>query len=115
MTPKKLPSDSRKKNVLIVLLLMLILLLSFHLLFPLLGISLVISATIWGVAIATIFLICVATMLFFLFSGVGIFILGLIVLGWTLIAIILFPLLFPIVIPVLLLMLLIGLISRGNK
>jgi hypothetical protein len=85
---------------------------AFHIILPLLGIAIAITASIWTVAIGTILMICVAALLFFLLTGAGAAILGGFVLVWTIIAIVLFPLLFPILIPVLLLMCVIGLMTR---
>lgn len=101
-----------KKIILVSLALMIITLIVWHIVMPLLGITIAITTGIWGVAILTTVLICVSTLLFFIFTGVGIFILGAFVFAWTVLAIILFPLLFPIVLPVLLLMLVVGFISK---
>lgn len=101
-----------KKTILITLLVMLALVGAFHVLLPLLGIAIAITAGIWSVAVITILVICISTLLFFLLTGGGAFILGIFVFIWTVLAIVLFPLLFPILIPVFLLMLVIGLITR---
>lgn len=100
--------------ILSTLLIMLVLVIAWHLMLPILGVSIAITSAIWGVAIATIVLLCIATLLFFIFTGLGVFILGFFVFAWTLAAIILFPLLFPLLLPVLLVMILIGVISRNN-
>lgn len=101
-----------KKTILITLLVMLALVGAFHVFLPLLGVTIAITASIWSVAIGTIILLCIATLLFFILTGVGAFVVGVVVFVWTVLAIILFPLLFPILIPVLLLMFVIGLITR---
>ncbi|OGT48462.1 MAG: hypothetical protein A3E82_03960 [Gammaproteobacteria bacterium RIFCSPHIGHO2_12_FULL_38_11] len=101
-----------KKTVLIILGVMLALLVAWHFVFPLLNISMNVTADILGVAVGSIVIICVATLLFFIFTGIGIFILGVGVFIWTILTIALFPLLFPILIPVLLLMLMVGLIAK---
>jgi hypothetical protein len=111
-TVKKNKSNTLKTAILITLLVMLILVIAGHIILPLFGITIAITAGVWSVAIATIVLLCVATLLFFVFTGIGIVILGIFAFAWTIGAIILFPLLFPIVIPVLVLMLMIGLIAR---
>lgn len=94
---------------------MILVLILWHVLLPLLGITIAITTGIWGVAIITTVLICISTLLFFIFTGVGIFILGAFVFAWAVLAIILFPLLFPIVLPVLLLMFVVGFISKRNR
>ena len=112
---KKNKKSALKMVVLITLFVMLALLVIWHLLFPLLGISAVITTGILGMAMATILIICIATLLFFVFTGIGIFILGIGVFIWTALAILMFPLLFPIVIPVLLLMFVTGIIARRKQ
>lgn len=105
---KKNEKSSLKKVVLIALFMMLFLLVAWHLLFPLLGISIVISESLLGIAIASIVLMCIATLLFFIFTGIGIIILWVGMFIWTLLAIALFPLLFPVLVPILLLMFVVG-------
>ena len=100
-----------KKIILISLCVMLGLLIAWHLLFPLLGLSVEITTNMLGIAIATILLICIATLLFYILTGIAVLMLGLGVFIWTILAIIFFPLLFPILIPILLLMFVIGLIA----
>lgn len=112
-TPVK-KNDKLKIAILFSLLVMIGLIVAWHLALPLLGISIAITGAIWGIAVATVVLLCIATLLFFIFTGVGIFILGFFVCAWTLAAIIVFPLLFPILLPILLVMVLIGVISRNK-
>lgn len=113
---KNKPNQPLKTVILIALLVMLLLIATWHILLPLLGISIVaLSASIWNIAIATIVIICVSTLLFFLLTTIGMVILGVGVLVWTVAAIALFPLLFPIVLPALLLMLVIGYFLRKKK
>ena len=114
-TIKKNKKFTSKKIILFTLLLMLILVAAWHVLLPLLDISIAITASVWGIAIATIVLICIATLLFFVFTGIGVLILGGFVFVWTILAIILFPLLFPALIPILLLMLVVAIISKKKK
>ncbi|MCX7121437.1 MAG: hypothetical protein NTZ67_06655 [Gammaproteobacteria bacterium] len=113
---KKAPQANEKSTfkriVLITLGVMLGLLIAWHFIFPLLNISVDITADILGVAVGSVVIICVATLLFFIFTGIGVFILGLGVFIWTMLMIALFPLLFPILIPLLLLMFVIGLIAK---
>lgn len=114
-TVKKNKKLGAKKVILFTLLLMLVLVAAWHLLLPLMGISMAITASVWGIAIATVVMLCIATLLFFVFTGIGIFILGIFVFVWTILAIALFPLLFPVLIPVLLLMLVVAIISRNKR
>ncbi len=114
-TVKENKNNSSRKIVLLTLLIMLLLVVAWHVLLPILGITIALTASIWGIAIATIVLICVATLLFFIFTGIGAIVLGVFVLAWSILAIVLFPLLFPILIPVLLLMLVIALLTRNKN
>ncbi|PIZ04742.1 MAG: hypothetical protein COY58_03050 [Gammaproteobacteria bacterium CG_4_10_14_0_8_um_filter_38_16] len=112
---KKNKNKTLKNAILITLIIMFALVITWHLLLPMLGITIAVSAGLWGMAVASIILICAATLLFFIFTGIGIFITGFFVLIWTIAAIALFPLLFPILIPVLLLMFLVGYFLRSKK
>jgi hypothetical protein len=112
--PSVKKNNSLKIAILISLLAMLILIVAWHLALPLLGISIAVTGAIWGVAIATVVLLCIATLLFFIFTGFGIFIIGFFVFAWTLGAIILFPLLFPLLLPILLVMIFIAMMSRES-
>lgn len=121
MSPKSVKKHKTYLNpmktiILIILAAMLLSIAAWHVLLPALGISLVaLTAGVWNIAVATIVIICVATLLFFIFTGIGVLILSMFVLIWTIVAIVLFPLLFPIVLPALILMLVIGLILRKKK
>lgn len=114
-TVKKNENKKLKMTILVTLAIMLVLVIAWHLILSMLGITIALSAGLWGVAVITTVLICVATLLFFIFTGIGVFILGIFVFAWTALAIILFPLLFPIMIPLLLLMFIIGLIANKKK
>ena len=107
--------NTLKNVILITLVLMCVLVVAWHLLLPILGITIALSAGIWSVAIASIVLLCIATLLFFIFTGIGALLLGGVVFIWTVVAIILFPLLFPILLPILLLMLIVGLVARKKE
>lgn len=109
---KKNKKNSVKMIILIALLAMIALIVAWHVIFPLLGMSLAISADVLAIAIGTVIMICVTSLLFFIFTGIGIIIFGVIVFIWALLAAILFPLIFPIIIPMLLVMLVIWLLIR---
>jgi len=119
MSPKSVKKHSSHHNplkttILVTLAVMLVLIVAWHILLPLLGISLVaataLTAGIWNFAVATIVILCVATLLLFLFTGLGMLVIAIGAFIWTLVAIALFPIVFPIVLPALLLMLAIGFI-----
>lgn len=107
--------DTTKKVVLITLLAMLLLVLGFHILLPLLGITIAISANLWGIAISAIIIMCVMTLLLFALTGIAVFIIGLLATFFVILAIALFPLLFPILVPLLLMVLAIAHIIRRKK
>jgi len=121
MSPRPVKKQSKLYNpmkmiILIALAVMLMLIVLWHLLLPILGISIVaLTAGAWNIAIATVVIICISALLFFIVTGIGMLILSAFVLIWTIAAIVLFPILFPIVLPALLLMLVIGLILKRKS
>ncbi|OGO90732.1 MAG: hypothetical protein A3F41_05690 [Coxiella sp. RIFCSPHIGHO2_12_FULL_44_14] len=95
-------------GVVIAILLMAVLLLGWHLLFPVLGLTLVVGAGAWGIVVGTIAVLCTTILLFFIFTGIGILIVGLLVVIWALLAIVFFPILFPLLIPLLVILLIVA-------
>lgn len=83
-----------------------------HLIFPILGGVIAITATAWIFIVGSIAAFCIAILLLFIFTGVGIFVLGIFALIWTVIAVVLFPFLFPILIPLFIIFLFISLLRR---
>lgn len=114
-------SDNNKqnqslKNVVIILLsAMLIMVIGFYCLMPLLGITIAISASAWIIAVSAVVILAIASLLFFIFTGIGVLITAIVACFFGIIAIILVPLLFPIIVPVLLLMAVIMLVMRKKK
>lgn len=86
-------------TLLLTIVLLLALVIGWHVLFPVLGGVIAITATAWVFIVGSILAFCIAILLVFLFTGIGIFILSLLVLVWTVLSIVLFPILFPILIP----------------
>lgn len=77
-----------------------LLIIGWHVIFPLLlGGAVVITAGIWLIIVGSIFAFCIAIPLLFLFTSGGAIILALVLLAWTIIGIVLFPILFPILLP----------------
>ena len=107
--------DTIKTFIIAILIALLVIVTAWHIILPLLGVSIAISAAAFGIAVGTVVLICIATMLFFIFTGLGIFIAGGVIFTWSVLAIILFPLLLPILLPVLLLMLVVAFITRNKR
>lgn len=104
------------KNVIIILLAaMLVMVIGFYCLIPLLGITIAISASAWIIAVSAIVILAIASLLFFIFTGIGILVTAIVACFFGIIAIILVPLLFPIIVPVLLLMAVIMLVMRKKQ
>lgn len=55
----------------------------------------------WGVLVAAVALFCVAILLIFVFAGIGLIVLGVLVLGGLLAAWVAFPFMLPLLIPLL--------------
>ena len=87
------------KNVFITLLLLLALVIGWHILLPLLGGAVALGAISFVFLSVFITGLCIAILLAFLFSGIGIFILGIFAFVGTIAAIVFFPIMFPILIP----------------
>ena len=105
------PKRSRFPFVLAIVLII-VFIVGWHLLVPLLGITLAIGAGAWGFVVAAIGIISIAIVLFFIFSGIFVFLIGLIAAAWTILVIVLFPVLFPILAPLLVIVFLVGFFSR---
>jgi len=103
--------------VVFAILLILILVVGWHLILPILGLTIAFTATVWGVVVATIVILSIAIILFFIFTGIGMLILGLIAFVWAIVAIGLFPFLFPLIAPIIILLILIAYLfgKRKNK
>lgn len=83
-----------------------------HIFFPFLIGAVVITSTLWGFIIASIFIFSMTLILLFLFSGVGLFLLALFTSIWVVIAVALFPLLFPVLLPLLMVVLFISWVRK---
>lgn len=104
------------KNVLLfTLILLLILIIGWHIIFPLMGGVIAFSVAAWGALIASVVAFCVAIMLLFVLTGVGIFTLGAVFFVWTLLAILLFPVIFPIIVPLLIIFFFISYFRRKQN
>ena len=115
-TPSKKDKNGSENNVVIItLLIMILLLLGFHLLLPILGLTIAVSANMWGITITAISITCVATLLFFILTGMAVLMVALAVAFVVILTIALFPILFPLLVPLLLLMLAIAVITKRKK
>ncbi len=91
------------KAIAISLLVLFALVLAWHLVFPIAGGVIALTSGIWSFIVASIVMICATIFMLFLFTGLGILLLGLFVFFWIVIGIALFPILFPILVPLLIL------------
>jgi hypothetical protein len=103
------------KTVWVVIALILVCALLPHVIFPLLGIAFVLTAAALGIAVVSIALLAIALILFLIFPGSLIFVVGMFALVWVVLAIVLFPVLFPIIMPIFIILLFIGYLKRRNK
>jgi hypothetical protein len=69
----------------------------------------------WGVLVAMVALFCVAILLVFVFAGVGLILLGLLVLAGLLAAWLVFPFLMPLLIPLFLVWIFVAVVRRSSK
>ena len=107
--------SSRKKALIIALVVMLILLVGWHLIVPVLGIAVALTAAVWGMVIATVVLFVVGALLFYIFSSIGIVVICTLGFIWFLGALIAFPFLFPFLVPLLILLLFIGFVRKKES
>lgn len=101
-----------KTALIIGVLAIVILVLGYHLLFPILGVTVAVTAGAWAIIVGTIVVMCIAGMLFFIIPGILILILSLFIALWIVLAITLFPFLFPVLIPLLIILLFLAFIRR---
>lgn len=85
--------------IFLLLILILSLVIGWHVIFALVGGTILIGAGIWATVVISVVLFSAGTLFIFLFTGIGVLIIGMIFAFWTLVAIILFPILFPILLP----------------
>lgn len=102
-------------TLIISILILLALVIGWHLLFPLMGGVIAITAAAWFVIVGSIAAFCIGILLLFVFTGIGIFIMGLLALIGTIAAIIFFPLLFPILLPLFIVFLFVSYIRRRHQ
>lgn len=86
-----------------------------HMLFPVALGAFVLTGGVWGTLLASICFIGVACLLAFIFTGVGLLLLGVFAFAWTLVVIFLFPFFFPVLVPLLIVLLFISFLRRRSK
>ena len=101
-----------KKALLIAFIVMLVLLVGWYLFLPVLGVATVMTAAALGTVVATVILVAVAVLLFYILSGIGIVILAVLASIWIIFSITLFPFVFPLLIPLLIILIFVAFIRR---
>ncbi len=81
---------------------------------PMLGITLAITVSAWGIAVASIILLSIALLLFFIIPFFLILVISVFAFLWVAWVIIFFPITFPIVIPVLIILLCVGYLRKNR-
>lgn len=99
-------------TLIISIIILLGLVIGWHLIFPILGGAIAITATAWLFIVGSIAAFCIGILLLFVFTGVGILVLAVLALGWTVLAVVLFPILFPILIPLFIIFMFISVLRR---
>lgn len=106
----------RKRSALAVALaivLIVLLVIGWQFILPALGVAVAVTGAVWGVMIGSVAILAIGSLLFFVMTGVGVFILGLLMLIGAAIVVALFPILFPLLTPLVVLLLIIGyMVSR---
>lgn len=77
--------------------------------------AIAVTATVWAIVIASVALFCVGILLLFILTGLSVFLIGIVGLVWTILAIILFPVVFPILVPLLIILLFISYIRKRQQ
>jgi hypothetical protein len=113
-----MPTEEKPKTravLWVLIILLLVLVIGWHLILPILGVAVVLSAAAWGVIVLTIAGFSLAALLFFLLPWVLILVLCVIGFIWLIIALALFPFLFPLLIPIFIILLFIAYLRRRRK
>lgn len=104
-----------KRPLIVAIVILLVLVVGWHLILPLFGIVVGITAAAWAIAVATIVGLSVVGMLFFALPFFGIMILSVLAFLWVVVAIAFAPILFPLLIPLLIILLFIAFIRRRKN
>ena len=106
---------SRIFSLVMAIVIILAVVIGWHFLLPVLGLTLAITAGAWAVIVTTVAVFCIAVILFFIFGGAGMVVVGFVAVLWALLAIILFPVFFPIIVPLMIILFVIGLLRRKRQ
>jgi hypothetical protein len=101
--------------VVITLIILLITTLGWHLLFGIFAGAVAITAAVWGVVVASVVALCVATLLLFILTSTGMLIVGLLAFVWTVLAIVFFPVVLPVLAPLFIIFLFVSYVRGKQK
>lgn len=107
--------SSLRKGLFIALAIMIVLLVGWYLVFPALGIAVAMTAAAWGIIVATVIVLAVGILTFYIFAGVGIIVVSILGVLWFIAALVLFPFLFPFLLPLLIILLFIAFARRKES
>ncbi len=93
-----------------------VIVLAWHIIFPLLGVGIVLTLGLWAVIVVSVVLVSLGVLLLFLLPGIFIGLIALFVLAWAVFALVLFPFLFPLLAPLLIILFVLAyLVGRGRR
>ncbi len=101
-------------QIFLIIVLVTALVLGWHIIFPIIGGAIVLTAFVWFFMLGAILLFGIATMLLFIFTRTGVILLAGVLFALYVVSVILIPVLFPILIPLLIIFLVISLM-RNRK
>lgn len=97
------------------LFIILALVIGWHLIFPIMGGVIAITATIWFALLASIVVFCIAVMMLFALTGFGIVAICVFFAVWTGVAVVLFPVIFPILLPLFIIFLFVAIYRKVKR
>lgn len=99
-------------QIFLIVVLVIALILGWHIIFPIIGGAIVLTAFVWFFMLGAIILFGIATMLLFIFTRTGVILLAGALFALYIVGVILIPVLFPILIPLLIIFLVISLMRN---
>lgn len=103
-----------KKALIVLAIIILVLVVGSHLLLPLFGVVVAMTAIAWAFLVGTIVLFSLGVLLFFLLPWIAILVLCVFAFVWLVVAIALFPFLFPILAPIFIIFLFVAFMRRRS-
>lgn len=110
------PPRKRFSTLLLAILAIFVIVIAWHIFLPLLGIGVVLTLGLMSVIVVSVILVALGVLLLYLLPALFIGLIALIVLGWTVFAIMLFPILFPLLAPLVIILLIVAyFVGRGRR